>query len=88
VVRPHPDLTAVHVFKRRFGFTINDCLAEIAELLINGAAIKTAAVESTDLEAILEVKRRLGLTDYENVNYLVAIKRIIGMLPAPKDWTR
>lgn len=88
VIRPHPDLTAVHVFKRRFGFTINDCLAEVAELLVNGAAIKTAAVESTDVEAILEVKRRLGLTDYENVNYLVAIKRIIGMLPAPKDWTR
>ncbi len=88
VIRAHPDLTAVHVFKRRFGFTINDCITEVAELLINGAAIKTVAVESTDVEAILKAKEMLGLGDYENVNYLVAIKRIIGMLPAPKTWTR
>ena len=28
LVRPHPDLTAVNIFKRRFAFTINGCIAE------------------------------------------------------------
>lgn len=83
LIRPHRDLSAVTVFKRRFGFMINDCITEHAELLINGAAIQTVAVESTDVEAILKTRDQLGLQDYENVNYLLAIKRIIGFEPLP-----
>ncbi len=59
-------------------------IAEIADLLINGAAIKTIAVESVDVEAVLKVKATLGLEEYENVNYILAIKRIIGMEPLPE----
>ena len=83
IINPHPELSAARVFKRRFGFTVNGCITEIAELLINGASIKTVAVESEDTEAILQAKQMLGLQDYENVNYLLAIKRIIGMQPLP-----
>lgn len=32
---------------------------------------------------ILETRNQLHLNDYENVNYLLAIKRIIGMAPLP-----
>ncbi|MCP4746963.1 MAG: hypothetical protein GY874_12625 [Desulfobacteraceae bacterium] len=81
LIIPHPELVAVRVFKRRFAFTINGCITEIAQLLINGAAIQTVAVELEDIDAILEAKKILGLDDYENVNYLLAIKRIIGMEP-------
>jgi hypothetical protein len=63
---------------------INECITEYAELLINGAAIKTVAVESTDIDAILKAKDLLGLNDYENINYLRAIKRIIGMEALPE----
>lgn len=83
IVRPHPQLTAAQVFKRRSGFMVSGCIAEIAELLINGAAIKTAAVESEDVEAVVKAKEMLGLQEYENVNYLLAIKRVIGMEPLP-----
>ena len=84
LVLPHNELSAVQVFKRRFGFTVNECMTEIADLLVNGAAIRTVAVESEDARAVLRTRELLGLTDYENVNYLLAIKRIIGMerLPA------
>ena len=84
IIFPHPQLTAVNVFKLRFAFTVNGCIAEIADLLINGAAIRTVAVEHTDIGAILKAKEMLGLEEYENVNYLRAIKRIIGLelLPA------
>jgi hypothetical protein len=78
---PNPELVLARVFKRRFGYMINECISEIAELLINGAAIKTMALESADIETVLKVKRKLGLHEYENVNYLLAIKRILGMEP-------
>ncbi|NQU56935.1 MAG: hypothetical protein HQ513_06850 [Rhodospirillales bacterium] len=83
VIRPHPQLAAVSVFKRRFAFTINDCITEIAEIEINGAGLQTVAVESVDVPAILKAKDMLGLNDYENVNYLRAVKRVIGMEPLP-----
>ena len=77
----HPELALARVFKRRFGYTINGCISEIAELLINGAAIKTMALESADIKTVLKVRQKLGLHEYENVNYLLAIKRILGMEP-------
>jgi hypothetical protein len=77
----HPELTLARVYKRRFGYSIYGCISEIAELLINGAAIKTVAVESEDIEAVLKAIEMLGLQEYENVNYLLAIKRILGMEP-------
>lgn len=84
VIRPHPQLAPVRVFKRRFAFTVNDCITEIAEIEINGAGLQTVAVESVDIPAILEAKKMLGLDEYENVNYLRAIKRVIGMEPLPE----
>jgi len=86
IIRPHRDLVAVTVFKRRFAFTVNDCITEHAEVWINGAGLQTVAVESTDVPAILEAKGMLGLDDYENVNYLRAIKRVIGMEPMPASF--
>ncbi len=83
VIRPHPHLVPVRVFKRRFAFTINGCITEHAEVEFNGAGLETVAVESVDVDAILEAKRQLGLEAYENVNYLRAIKRVIGMEPLP-----
>jgi len=83
IIIPHPQLTAVQVFKRRFAFSINGCITEIAQLLINGAAVQTVAVELEDVAAILKAIDMLGLTEYENINYLLAIKRIIGLEPLP-----
>ena len=83
IIRPHPQLASVSVMKRRFAFTVNDCITEIAEIEINGAGLQTVAVESVDVSAILKAKDMLGLNDYENINYLRAIKRVIGMEPLP-----
>lgn len=84
VIRAHKDLVAANVFKRRYGFTVNNCITEYAELLINGAAIMTVAIESTEVDDILKARDMLGLNEHENCNYLRAIKRIIGMEPMPK----
>ena len=84
IIQPHPALSIARVYKRRFGYTINECISEIADLLINGAAIKTIAVESLDVQSVLQAKEILGLQEYQNVSYLPAIKRILGIAPFPE----
>ena len=83
IISPHPKLLAVQVFKRRFAFTIYGCIAELGEVYINGAKIRTANIESVDIHAILKAKQMVGMQEYENINYLMAIKRVIGMEPEP-----
>ncbi|MEE8480082.1 MAG: hypothetical protein V3T59_02450, partial [Desulfobacterales bacterium] len=60
---------------------VNGCPTEIAKLLIKDITIQSVAVESEDIEAVLIAKEMLELQEYENVNYLLAIKRIINMEP-------
>jgi hypothetical protein len=84
IIQPHPALSIARVYKRRFGYMINECISEIAELLINGAAIKTIAIESLDVQSVLQAKEILGLQEYQNVSYLLAIKRILGIAPFPE----
>ncbi|PKL38472.1 MAG: hypothetical protein CVV44_11345 [Spirochaetae bacterium HGW-Spirochaetae-1] len=81
LIRSHKDLVAVNVFKRRFGFTVNNTIAEVAMLLVNGAEIQTVCIESTELDDLAKAREMLRLEEYENINYLIAIKRIIGMEP-------
>ncbi|MBL6989149.1 MAG: hypothetical protein ISR65_05200 [Bacteriovoracaceae bacterium] len=85
IIKPHPDLSAARIFKRRFAFTINGVIAETAEIHINGARIQTACLESTDLDAVNKAREMVDLADKENINYLMAIKRVIGMEPLPED---
>ncbi len=86
IIYTHNDLKAVNVYKRRFSFTINNCIAEIGDVFINGALIRTVNLESVEIEDILRGKEMISLTDYENINYLIAIKRVIGMEPLPSDF--
>ncbi len=83
IINPHPDLVAVSVYKQRSGFDIDSCSAELANVYINGALMRTVCLESTDPDLVLETRTRLHLDDRENVNYLLAIKRVIGMAPLP-----
>ncbi len=86
IILSHQDLSAVKVFKRRFAFTINNCIAEIGDVYINGAHMQTANIESVNIEDILKAMEMTSLDEYENVNYLMAIKRVVGMEPLPKDF--
>ena len=86
VIDPHPDLKAVSVFKRRLAFTVNDCIAELGDIYINGARVQTANLESVDVEAILDGMKMVGLEGHQNINYLMAIKRVIGMEKDAIPW--
>ncbi len=80
MVAAHPELQAVKVHKHRFGYMVNDTICEVAEVLINGARVMTINSESTEIEDILKTMELTGLTGVENINYLQAIKRVIGWI--------
>jgi ribosomal protein L30/L7E len=80
IVKNHPDLQAVTVEKERFGYMVNDTICEYANVWINGAMVVTVNSESTEIEDIKKTIKDLGLQGVENINYLQAAKRIIGMI--------
>ncbi len=82
-VKSHPDLQAVRVKKHRFGYMVYDTICEVADVLINGALVVTLNSESTEIEDIKRTLKEVGLDRYENINYLQAIKRVIGMIDKP-----
>jgi hypothetical protein len=83
VVHAHSELAAVRVRKQRFGYMVNDTICEYAVVLINGARVVSISSESTDVDAIRRTVREVGLDGVENINYLQAIKRVIGMIHKP-----
>ncbi len=80
IVKNHPDLQAVSVEKERYGYMVNDTICEYANVWINGAMVVTVNSESTELDDIKKTIADLGLEGIENINYLQAAKRVIGMI--------
>ncbi|MDO9254345.1 MAG: hypothetical protein Q7U54_02445 [Bacteroidales bacterium] len=83
IITSHPDLAAVKVHKQRFGYMVNNTICEFGEVLINGARVMTINSESTEVEDIKKTVKEIGLEGVENINYLQAIKRVIGMINKP-----
>ena len=79
VVRPHPRLKIAEVRKKRYQFKIGDCAAEYAQVIINGQPRDTAAVESVDADAVLELVRDLSINE-ANSSYIQEIKRVLGFV--------
>lgn len=79
MVRANGELAAVRVHKQRFGYMVNGTICETGNVLINGARVATINSESTEIEDIEKTIADVGLTGVENINYLQAIKRVIGM---------
>lgn len=62
---------------------VNNTICEVGNVLINGAKVVTINSESTEVDDILKTIRDIGLEGVENINYLQAIKRVIGMINKP-----
>ncbi|MBN1425580.1 hypothetical protein JXA88_13580 [Candidatus Fermentibacteria bacterium] len=78
LVRPEGDLLAVHVTKQRACHSVNGCKAEIADLTVDGAPIRTVAVEHENPRLVGLTVHMLGLEGRENVNYIRGLKRLKG----------
>lgn len=87
VVTIDPDLAVAYVWKTRHAYTVGECITEIAEIKVNTAFIKTICIEAEDPEKVLNAKKKIGIgDDVENVNYPLALKRIMGLAELPAKW--
>jgi len=78
-------LYRANVYKCRFRFSFPDCRAEFDQLRVNDAAIESIAIESANPQAVLELLATLRLEDGENQSYPLAISRILGITPLPRE---
>lgn len=83
LVRSIADLSVVRVHKQRFGYMVNNTISEVAVVMINGARVMSVNSESTNVADVLATIKDVGLSGVENINYLQAIKRVIGMIDRP-----
>ncbi|MCB0503913.1 MAG: hypothetical protein KDC58_00280 [Cyclobacteriaceae bacterium] len=85
MIDAHADLQGVKVHKQRYGYMVNDTICEFGNVLINGAKICTINSESTEVEDIKKTMADVanGMETAENINYLQAIKRVIGWINKP-----
>jgi len=83
LIDAHHDLQKVSVHKERFGYMVNNCICEVANVLINGAQVSTINAESIETTDIKKTLSEVDLEGVENINYLQAIKRVIGWIQKP-----
>jgi len=83
LVDNHPNLQQVKIHKQRFGYMVNNTICEVGNVLINGAKVVTINSESTEIVDVKKTIKEVGLECVENINYLQAIKRVIGWIHKP-----
>ena len=85
LVRNSDVLRRANVSKHRVRYSAGECSAEVDKILVNGALIRSVAIESEDAAAVIALRRELGLVECENVSYPLAIARIMGLEPLPDE---
>ena len=80
VVDHHPSLAAVLVMKTRHLYRVEGCTAEVSTVGIGRTTHQTVAIESTRLDALQDVRERLGLEHRENCSYPRVIHRLQGWI--------
>ena len=79
LVKVSRHLRAVDVRKKRTGYLINGCIAEVAEVTVEGIRTRTAAIEAEDPVQVIATVRQLGLDRFTNINYLRGLKNLVHM---------
>lgn len=79
MVRKNPEMSAVTVEKMRYGFSVDGIICEYAQVYFNGAMLESACCESENYEGMKKAIEALGIAQMENVNYLRAAKKVVGL---------
>jgi exopolyphosphatase/guanosine-5'-triphosphate,3'-diphosphate pyrophosphatase len=69
LILPNDLARVVNVHKRRNRFTIDGCMAELADVVADGRSMRTLAIESEDAAAVIAAVRAVGLGGYANTSY-------------------
>jgi exopolyphosphatase / guanosine-5'-triphosphate,3'-diphosphate pyrophosphatase len=76
------EVRSISVRKRRTRATFHGCMAEVADLSVDGRSTRTVAIESEDAAAVSASVRAAGLEDYVNTSYPRALAAIVDDEPA------
>ncbi len=79
LVKVSRHLRAVDVRKKRTGYLISGCIAEVAEVTVEGTTTRTVAIEAEDPVKVIATVRQLGLDRFSNINYLRGLKNLVHM---------
>lgn len=72
----------VSVHKHRVRHVVGGCTAEVTDVVADGAAVRTIAVESPDADAVADAVRAMGLDGYVNTSYSRGLTAAIDGEPA------
>ena len=79
--KPGAAIRKVQVHKRRVRYTVGGCTSEISDVVVDGKATRTLAIESSDAEAVIDAVRSLGLGGYSNTSYPRALAASVNNKP-------
>ena len=75
---PGAAMRPVHVHKRRVRYTVGGCTSEVSDVVADGRATRTLAIESEDAAAVIAAVSAVGLGDYLNVSYPRGLASVLG----------
>jgi exopolyphosphatase/guanosine-5'-triphosphate,3'-diphosphate pyrophosphatase len=81
LVEPGGAVRAVRVHKRRRRYRLGGCMAEVAELEVEGRPGRTIAVESQDPLAVMAAVREVGLGGQGNISYPRGLGALVEAAP-------
>ena len=77
VLASQPQVSAVPIHKRRVRYTVQGCMAEVTDLLVDGVPIRTIALESEDPDKVIAAVDATGMQNLVNHNFVRAMTNIL-----------
>jgi exopolyphosphatase / guanosine-5'-triphosphate,3'-diphosphate pyrophosphatase len=69
----------IRVTKTRARHRIEGCVAELTDVVADGHAVRTVAIEDADPAKVIAAVRSMGLEAYPNTSYPRGLKQVIGL---------
>jgi exopolyphosphatase / guanosine-5'-triphosphate,3'-diphosphate pyrophosphatase len=79
IVAPQKALCVVELHKSRRAFGFAGCLAELAQITAGSVRLESFALEHEDPQRLLAALQTLGLASHANTNYILGLKRALGL---------
>ncbi len=70
VLASHPQVSAVPIHKRRVRYTLDGCMAELTDLVVDSVPMRTIAIESEDPDKVIDAVNTTGMQTLLNHNFV------------------
>jgi exopolyphosphatase/guanosine-5'-triphosphate,3'-diphosphate pyrophosphatase len=82
LAEPSGAMRGVNVHKRRVRYVVGGCTAEVSDVVADGRATRTVAIESEDAAAVIAAVRSVGLGGFANTSYPRGLAALVDDEPA------